>query len=248
MRMTRLRRRSGSRADQIWRLAATLAILSGTYLILAALAGSTVDAWRQRRLLSQLEQGSPTIQAPPGAPAPAAASVAQAHPPQPGPADPVVAGAPQAASAAVVRAERAEGAPAYRLEFPTLGRHYAVLVGIDEPVLAQAPGHYPDTPFPGEMGNAAVAGHRTLRSRPSFFYELDRLQPGDPIHVAYPDQVLIFAVERVFVTGPHALSVLEPTPEPWLTLTTCDPPGTNTNRLVVQARLVGVEPTGTAVP
>ncbi len=45
--------------------------------------------------------------------------------------------------------------------------------------LKQGPGHYPDTPMPGQFGNSAIAGHRTTYGQP--FYRLDEVAPGDEI-------------------------------------------------------------------
>lgn len=136
--------------------------------------------------------------------------------------------------------------PLYHIAIPRFGVTYAVGDGVDNAVLEQGPGHYPQTVLPGEVGNAALAGHRTLRGRPSFFYHLDRLEPGDLLLVHYPDRSLTFVVERVFVTDPYDLSVIDPTDQPTLTLTTCDPPGSDEMRLIVQARLqsplVGMAP------
>ena len=43
------------------------------------------------------------------------------------------------------------------------------------------PGHYPDTPLPGQPGNAAIAGHRTTYGAP--FNRIDELEQGDEILV-----------------------------------------------------------------
>ena len=42
--------------------------------------------------------------------------------------------------------------------------------------LKKGPGHYPDTPLPGQLGNAAIAGHRTTYGQP--FYRLDEVAAG----------------------------------------------------------------------
>ena len=47
--------------------------------------------------------------------------------------------------------------------------------------LKKGPGHYPDTPLPGQLGNASIAGHRTTYGAP--FFNLDQLEPGDEIIV-----------------------------------------------------------------
>lgn len=136
--------------------------------------------------------------------------------------------------------DRSQGVPVYQVEIPRIGIKYLVGEGIDNPVLAKGPGHYPQTALPGELGNAALAGHRTVRGRPAFFYAINELEPGDEILVGYRDKTLTFSVERVFLTTPFDLSVLNPTPYPALTLTTCDPPGSDEMRLIVRAKLIKV--------
>ena len=47
--------------------------------------------------------------------------------------------------------------------------------------LRKGPGHYPETPLPGEQGNAAIAGHRTTYGAP--FNRLGELVDGDELQV-----------------------------------------------------------------
>jgi sortase A len=148
---------------------------------------------------------------------------------------------PRSEDLPLLRFDRARGLPTYQIEIPKLGITYLVGEGIDNQVLAKGPGHYPQTVLPGEVGNAALAAHRTVRGRPAFFYSIDELQPGDEIRIGYRDKTLIFQVERSFLTTPFDLGVLAPTAYPSLTLTTCDPPGGDEQRLIVQARLTQVK-------
>lgn len=133
------------------------------------------------------------------------------------------------------------GSAGYRIELPTLGVAYPVYADIGNAELASGPGWYPYTARPGE-GNTGIAAHRTYGGAPSFFYALDKLAPSDPIVITYPDRRLIYTVERVWITHPYDLAVLDPTEVPALTLTTCDPPGTEDNRLIVRAVLMATEP------
>ena len=56
--------------------------------------------------------------------------------------------------------------------------------GVGTSPLRKGPGHYPDTPLPGEPGTVAVAGHRTTYLAP--FRSVDRLRRGQPIVVEMP--------------------------------------------------------------
>lgn len=133
-----------------------------------------------------------------------------------------------------------KGVPLFRLEIPRIGVNQPVQPGIENTHLDKGPGHYPNTSLPGQGGNAAIAGHRTLRLKPSYFFRLNELKTGDPIRVVYADRTITYAVEQVFTTSPYDLTVLQPTEYPALTLTTCDPPGSDERRLIVRAKQVDV--------
>lgn len=106
--------------------------------------------------------------------------------------------------------------------------------------LAAGPGHYPQTAKPGKKGNIAIAGHRTGWGSP--FLHLDELEPGDRIklvdrkgvrHTYVVDSSMLVEPDADWVLGDDPLGTGEPT----LTLTTCDPPSVNTERLIVFATL-----------
>jgi len=101
--------------------------------------------------------------------------------------------------------------------------------------LQQGPGHYPGTPLPGEQGNAAIAGHRTTYGAP--FYNLDELAPGDPIVITTVQGTFTYRVTKTVIVTPSDTSVVDNTTTPELTLTTCNPRYSATQRLVVVATL-----------
>lgn len=141
-------------------------------------------------------------------------------------------------------AKPAEGRALTRLRIPKLGVNVIVVEGVSGNALRAGAGHYPDTALPGDpTGNAAIAGHRTGFGQP--FRHLERLREGDRIELITPFGTFVYRVVGPFdghknpwVTKPTDLTVIGPTPEPSLTLTTCDPPHTSKNRLIVRARLV----------
>ncbi len=65
------------------------------------------------------------------------------------------------------------GDPIARIEMPAIGTDHIVVAGVGVDELQQGPGHFPDTPLPGQLGNAAIAGHRTTYGQP--FHDVDRL-------------------------------------------------------------------------
>lgn len=133
-----------------------------------------------------------------------------------------------------------------RLYFPTLGKRGEVRVvveGVGKEDLKKGPGHYPGTQLPGQLGNLVISGHRTTYGAP--FRHIDQLDPGDPIVVETRTAYFTYAVRRTFAVKPSAVEVTYPVPyhrgavprERLLTLTTCHPPYSAKQRLIVQAVL-----------
>lgn len=132
------------------------------------------------------------------------------------------------------------------LHIPALGRDWSwvVVEGVGDDDLARGPGHFPGTAMPGSIGNFAVAGHRATHGEP--FADLDRLATGDEVVVETVDGWLTYEVTWVRILSPDATEVLEPVAghpgqkatERTLTLITCNPRWSSTERLVVGASLV----------
>ena len=124
-----------------------------------------------------------------------------------------------------------------RIKIPALGLDTVVVEGITPSALRAGAGHYPQTPLPCESGNVAIAGHRTTFGRP--FANVDQLKPGDTIELTTPIGGCVYQVSRApFVVAPSELSVIDPTPERSLTLTTCHPKGSAAQRLIIRATWV----------
>ncbi|HVF75430.1 MAG TPA: class E sortase [Acidimicrobiales bacterium] len=123
------------------------------------------------------------------------------------------------------------------IRIPKIGVEKAVVEGVALGDLKKGPGHYRDTPMPGQPGNAAIAGHRTTYGAP--FYRLDELEPGDRITVATRQGTFDYEVRETKIVRPSEVSVLDPTPDNRLTLTTCHPRFSARQRLIVVAALLG---------
>lgn len=121
------------------------------------------------------------------------------------------------------------------LEIPKLNLSVAVLKGTSQVELAKGPGWYEESALPGE-GNTAIAGHRTMHG--AWFRHVDQLAAGDYIYLKHGSKTYHYQVERVFPVASNDWSVIDPTPYPVLTLTTCHPVGSAAQRLVVRAALV----------
>jgi len=140
------------------------------------------------------------------------------------------------------------GSPVGTIQIPKINLAMTVVEGTDEAQLAMGPGHYPTTPLPGQAGNVAIAGHRTTYLHP--FYSLDALVPGDLIYITTLQGTFLYRVTGSQVVLPTDVAVVDPTPTPQLTLTTCNPRYSASQRLVVHALLVASElahPTSTPV-
>ncbi len=124
-----------------------------------------------------------------------------------------------------------------RITIPALGIDTVVVEGTTPSALRAGAGHYPQTPLPCETGNVSIAGHRTTYGRP--FGNLDQLKPGDTIELTTPIGGCVYQVSKdPFVVAPTDLSVIEPTGERSLTLTTCHPKGSAAQRLIVRGTWV----------
>ena len=132
------------------------------------------------------------------------------------------------------------------IRIPKIGVDKIVVQGVGEADLRKGPGHYPETPLPGEQGNAAIAGHRTTYGAP--FNRLDELAPGDEVLVTTVKGSFTYTVANTHVVKPSQVEVLNPTPTPTLTLTTCNPKYSAKERLVVVANLAPGQKATPATP
>ena len=131
-----------------------------------------------------------------------------------------------------------EGEAVASLKIPSIDLSKYVVAGVGVHDLRKGVGHFPNTPFPGQLGNSALAGHRTTYGQP--FYSLDKLRQGDEIVVStILGGTYVYLVTGSEVVGKndyHVISDSDPT-KATLTLITCTPIGTANSRLVVHADL-----------
>ena len=124
-----------------------------------------------------------------------------------------------------------------QIRIERLGIATTIREGESGSVLRDGVGHLADTPWLGEGGNVALAGHRD-----TVFRALRHVQAGDVIEIATPDRLVRYTVEEMTVVAPDNLSVLEPAEGSTLTLVTCYPftyIGSAPNRFIVRAREIG---------
>ncbi len=142
------------------------------------------------------------------------------------------------------------------VRIPRFGADYArpVIEGSDRGVLERGVGHYQGTAMPGQVGNFAVAGHRTTFGRP--FHNIDRLRTGDVIVVETKTDYVVYAVDRHVLVRPWQVDVIAPVPEhpgdeptaAVMTMTSCHPKYSATQRYVTFSHLVKVIPRSDGLP
>ena len=132
------------------------------------------------------------------------------------------------------------GSPVARLKIPSIGLNWIVVEGVGAKPLRDGPGHFPETPMPGQFGNAAIAGHRTTFGAP--FGDIDAVKPGDEITATTPAGEFVYLVTGSQIVNPNEYGAVIPTTDTTratLTLVSCHPEYTAKQRIIVFADLVG---------
>jgi sortase A len=124
-----------------------------------------------------------------------------------------------------------------RIEAEGMDLDAIVVQGTDTASLEKGPGHFPETPFPGEGGTVGIAGHRTTYGAP--FRNADSMERGDRIVVEMPYATLFYRVQKTAIVDPSAVGVVRDVGYERLVLTTCHPLYSAAQRLIVFARAVG---------
>lgn len=108
--------------------------------------------------------------------------------------------------------------------------------------------HFGGSPLPGRPGNSVFVGHSSNSpwapgDYKFVFMMLEKLEAGNKINLNYNGVRYTYEVTGKKVVKPNDVSVLEGSLVPTATFITCTPIGTNTNRLVISAKLIDPEPT-----
>jgi sortase A len=142
------------------------------------------------------------------------------------------------------------------VRIPRFGEKFArpLYEGTTREVLQRGVGHYVGTALPGELGNFAMAGHRTTYGKP--FNRIAELRKGDVVLVETKDTWYVYRVSGHEIVPPSQVSVLLPVPnepdaepsEAVLTMTSCHPEFSARERYVVHATLQQQYPHAQGVP
>jgi sortase A len=119
------------------------------------------------------------------------------------------------------------------------GLNIVFVEGTDSASLEKGPGHYPETPMPGERGTVGIAGHRTTYLAP--FRHIDSMQAGDPITLKMPYGVILYRVQKTAIVDPSDVGIVRKVSYNRLVLSACNPLYSATQRYIVFARQVGEE-------
>jgi sortase A len=122
-----------------------------------------------------------------------------------------------------------------RLLIPSIDLDVVAVEGTDTASLQNGPGHYPETPFPGQGGTSAFAGHRTTYLAP--FHHLDELKRGDAIELEMPYANFAYRVQKTRVVDDSAVGIIHKAGYARLVLTACHPLYSAAQRIAAFAKL-----------
>jgi len=131
-----------------------------------------------------------------------------------------------------------EGEAIGRLRAPDMGDLDVIVIqGTDTASLQKGPGHFPETPLPGEGSTVGIAGHRTTYGAPLRY--ADSVERGDRIVLEMPYGTIFYRVQKTEIVDPTDVWVVDDVGYERLVLTTCHPLYSADQRLIVFAKAVG---------
>ena len=126
------------------------------------------------------------------------------------------------------------------LSIPKIKKTINIIEGTGTKELKLGVGHYIGSVLPGVSDNSVLAGHRD-----SVFRNLGQLKIGDLVTVRTSYGTFVYEVHKIRIVNANDRTVIVPTKDAILTLSTCYPfrfVGNAPKRYVVQAGLVIGEP------
>ena len=135
------------------------------------------------------------------------------------------------------------GMPIGKIVIPSIGMNVVMIEGTGTGDLREGPGHWPETPFPGEGGNFVVSGHRTTYGAP--FFKLNKIKPGDEIDLVLPYGIARYKVTWIKIVLPTEVETVAQRGIEQVSLAACHPIYSASHRIVVQGDLVDFKLLGT---
>ena len=131
----------------------------------------------------------------------------------------------------------AEGDPIAKIRIPSIGVNRTVVSGVSLDQLKRGPGHYPESPLPGQKGNVAIAGHRTTYGQP--FHNVDKIKLGDQVILQTMQGEFVYEVTESIIVKPNQVEILDDKGDNRVTLIACHPKYSAAERLIIIGKLVG---------
>lgn len=134
--------------------------------------------------------------------------------------------------------------PVGRLRVPKIDLSTVVVQSTTEASLTTGPGHYRETPLPGQKGNwtVGIAGHRTTYDAP--FRNIDKLKRGDEIVFTLPYGRFTYEVEGTKIVDDSETGVFVPKGYDRIALTACHPLYSAAQRIIAYGKLKESKPRG----
>jgi sortase A len=217
------------RALQFARVAGALMILAGVLTLAWTLVvwqwqdpfTAIYTAWKQHHLAQQYDRLRTAYRPPPQA---------TANSTQPS----------IAVEAAAYRRSTHTGEAIGRIVIGRIGLNMVLVDGTDHESLKSGPGRDLRTYMPGQHRLVYIAGHRTTYLAP--FAHIDQIRTGDYIRLELPYATFVYRAVRHEIVPADDLAVLNSPRHELPRLQACHPRFFATNRWIVDAALVGVEP------
>jgi len=125
---------------------------------------------------------------------------------------------------------------AIQVRIPAINVDAPVVLGDGWEQLKKGVGQHIGSANPGEEGNLVLSAHNDVFGE--LFRRLDELQPGDEITVFSNLRAYTYVVTETQIVAPTFVQVMDPTPDPTITLISCYPYLVNSQRIVVRGVLL----------
>lgn len=123
------------------------------------------------------------------------------------------------------------------IKIPKIDVDIPIIQGSDDVSLKLGIGHIIESDLPGQVGNCALAGHRSY-TYGKMFNRLGEIVIGDTIEINFGKRTFIYQVYEILIVDPKDISVLNRNNrDTILTLITCHPIRIANKRLVLHCTL-----------
>jgi sortase A len=125
------------------------------------------------------------------------------------------------------------------MKIPSIKKSVNIFQGTDSKTLKKGAGHYLQSVMPGIQDNSVISGHRD-----TVFSNLGKVKIGAYVFIALKNETFLYQVDRIRIVDKDDRTVIVPTDEARLTLSTCYPfryIGNAPKRYVVIATLIPKE-------